>query len=188
MEVINEALLEKDLYHGTVNNFTKPDLSKSIRSLDFGRGFYLTTIEEQARIFAKSIEDNRPKNSEFAGKRINVYSFEKEKRDMITIKSYEDINIDWMYYIIKCRSEMDDMEGIDIVMGPVADGRGRELINKSRTLMKDLQEESLTKEELEEELNDLISDFKFNKYSNQIVLKTEKAIDSVKYKRIISIR
>lgn len=37
------------LYHGSYVEVNKPDLSYSRRNVDFGRGFYVTPIEEQAK-------------------------------------------------------------------------------------------------------------------------------------------
>ena len=40
------------LYHGSNQEITSIDLSFCKPYKDFGRGFYLTTIEEQARLMA----------------------------------------------------------------------------------------------------------------------------------------
>ncbi|MDR1097118.1 MAG: DUF3990 domain-containing protein, partial [Tannerella sp.] len=41
------------LYHGSNCNFTTVDLSKSKDRRDFGRGFYLTALQNQARDWAE---------------------------------------------------------------------------------------------------------------------------------------
>lgn len=41
------------LYHGTNIDFSEIDLAKSFPLKDFGQGFYLTTIREQAERMAK---------------------------------------------------------------------------------------------------------------------------------------
>ena len=41
------------LYHGTNIDFSEIDLAKSFPLKDFGKGFYLTTIREQAERMAK---------------------------------------------------------------------------------------------------------------------------------------
>ncbi|MGL4485413.1 MAG: DUF3990 domain-containing protein, partial [Anaerovoracaceae bacterium] len=43
------------LFHGTNRNFEAVDLSKSRDKRDFGKGFYLTTIESQANKWAENI-------------------------------------------------------------------------------------------------------------------------------------
>lgn len=37
------------VYHGTTEVITKPDVIHSKKYLDFGKGFYLTMFEEQAK-------------------------------------------------------------------------------------------------------------------------------------------
>ena len=41
------------LYHGTNTDFSEIDLAKSFPLKDFGQGFYLATIREQAERMAK---------------------------------------------------------------------------------------------------------------------------------------
>ena len=45
------------VYHGTVEVIKKPDVFHSFRPLDFGKGFYVTTVEEQARKWAERKAD-----------------------------------------------------------------------------------------------------------------------------------
>ena len=40
------------VYHGTTEIIEKPDVAHSKRYLDFGKGFYLTTYEDQAKKWA----------------------------------------------------------------------------------------------------------------------------------------
>ena len=41
------------VYHGSIEPVEKPDVLHSHRPLDFGRGFYVTTVKEQAERWAK---------------------------------------------------------------------------------------------------------------------------------------
>ena len=36
------------VYHGSIQVVQKPDINHSYRPLDFGMGFYVTTVREQA--------------------------------------------------------------------------------------------------------------------------------------------
>lgn len=191
MIMITESLLEKELYHGTVSNFTIPDLLKSNEALDFGKGFYLTSIQRQAEVFADMGDRKKNKYKENAGKRVNRYLIDDET-ESLKVKCYNKFDEKCMYYILKCRAMNDDNKDTDIIIGPVADGRGRDLINNSKELILDLQNGDITEDELFEELNYLISKFKFtneegkDKYTNQIVLKTQKSIECLKFKGIIT--
>ena len=40
------------VYHGTTEVIEKPDVKHSKKYLDFGKGFYLTSFEEQAEKWA----------------------------------------------------------------------------------------------------------------------------------------
>ena len=43
------------LYHGSYVEVSNPDLSYSRENLDFGKGFYTTTIYEQAKSGVRSL-------------------------------------------------------------------------------------------------------------------------------------
>ena len=45
------------VYHGSNAKFNRIDLSKSRNKRDFGRGFYMTTLQEQAEQWANVIFD-----------------------------------------------------------------------------------------------------------------------------------
>jgi hypothetical protein len=47
------------VYHGSYIEVTKIDLTKCAPHKDFGRGFYVTKIKEQAETWAKLIGKNR---------------------------------------------------------------------------------------------------------------------------------
>ena len=41
------------VYHGSNVIVNKPDIEHSFRPLDFGKGFYVTTVKEQAERWAR---------------------------------------------------------------------------------------------------------------------------------------
>ena len=45
------------VYHGSVITVEKPDITHSYRPLDFGRGFYVTSVREQAVRWARRKAD-----------------------------------------------------------------------------------------------------------------------------------
>ena len=45
------------VYHGSIEVVKSPDVLHSYRSLDFGKGFYVTTVKEQAEKWAKRKAD-----------------------------------------------------------------------------------------------------------------------------------
>lgn len=50
------------VYHGSSEKIEKPDVKFSKKYLDFGRGFYLTSFESQAKKWAirKGMRQNKP--------------------------------------------------------------------------------------------------------------------------------
>ena len=45
------------VYHGSIEVVKAPDVLHSYRPLDFGKGFYVTTVKEQAEKWAKRKAD-----------------------------------------------------------------------------------------------------------------------------------
>jgi hypothetical protein len=41
------------VFHGSTDIVNKPDIAHSFRPLDFGKGFYVTTVREQAEKWAR---------------------------------------------------------------------------------------------------------------------------------------
>lgn len=64
------------LYHGSYTEVKKPDISFSRRNLDFGRGFYVTPIYEQARKWSLRFKKKRGRSvvSEYFSGLIDKYS------------------------------------------------------------------------------------------------------------------
>ena len=91
------------LYHGTNVDFDQIDLTMSNRFKDFGRGFYLTDIRQQAVELAK-------KRVERDGgiPIVQEYEFDESLLDEFTIKlkRFEAPTIEWAEFIYKNRSTM----------------------------------------------------------------------------------
>lgn len=45
------------VYHGTTEIVKNPDVDHSYRQLDFGKGFYVTTVQKQAERWARRKAD-----------------------------------------------------------------------------------------------------------------------------------
>lgn len=113
------------LYHGSNVEIKKIDLSRSRKFKDFGTGFYLTTILDQAneRAIAISARD---------GGEPTVTSFEFDDSDLssLDVKKFEKVSIDWAIFITNnrnknfnnCSDELSNHDNkYDIVYGPIAD-------------------------------------------------------------------
>lgn len=114
------------LYHGSNIKVTKIDLSKCRPFKDFGRGFYLTSMREQAALMARRIVRL------YGGLPwISAFSFDEtafRSRDIKTLSFYKPCR-DWALFVLNNRNKRfkntDDAlcnhdNKYDIVSGPVA--------------------------------------------------------------------
>lgn len=109
------------LFHGSNTVIKSIDLSKCKPYKDFGKGFYLTEIEEQ------SIQMARRTASIYGGEPIvTVFEFDKiaALNDLtVSIKQFENPDEEWALFVMNNRSRTTQhpIHRYDIVIGPVAD-------------------------------------------------------------------
>ncbi len=159
------------LYHGSNQRIERISLSRCRPQKDFGRGFYLTTIEEQAQKMAKRVV------SIYGGTPIvNVYSFDEAiLRDSgYHIRVFDAPSVEWALFVTGNRTgnvsrEHNADAKYDIVIGPIADD--------------DL---SLLFRQFENGLLDecaLMKGMEYRKLTDQYSFHTEKAIGALKKER-----
>lgn len=102
------------VYHGTTETIEKPDVNHSKKYLDFGKGFYLTTYEEQAQKWAvrKAMRQKRTPI-------VNVYELD-ENLEQCRVLSFEEENEKWLDFVCACRRGEPLNEEYDIIIGNVA--------------------------------------------------------------------
>jgi len=105
------------LYHGSNCNFDEVDISKSKDKRDFGKGFYTTTLREQAEDWAKALFDR------YKGDGIFIYELELELTGKLSIKKYEGLSEEWLLMVQKNRTLGGLQHKFDIVQGPVANDK-----------------------------------------------------------------
>lgn len=103
------------LYHSSDVSVTKPDTIHSRDYLDFGKGFYLTSIHEQAIRYAQRFL-RRQKDAW-----LNAYEFEFDHSEW-KIKSFGSYDRDWLNFVAKCRAGKDDTD-FDLVIGGIANDK-----------------------------------------------------------------
>jgi len=123
------------VYHGSVEVVKQPEIRPITRPLDFGVGFYVTTIRERAEDWAKK----KGKKANLVPV-TNVYNFDLPAlRQMLDVKIFENADDNWVDFVLKHRKadsyalqpktpgkhRLIAKEGIhhshDMVMGEVAD-------------------------------------------------------------------
>ena len=103
------------VYHGTTEIIKEPDVYHSKQYLDFGRGFYLTSFEAQAKKWALR-KGLRQKKKAI----VNVYEL-SENLQNYNILSFQEENEKWLDFVCACRKGEDLNSAYDIVIGNVAD-------------------------------------------------------------------
>jgi len=105
------------VFHGTNCLFESVDMSKSKDRRDFGRGFYTTTIKEQAESWAQAVFDR------YGGEGGFVYEFEFEPDSSLNIMRFEEADKEWLEFVAANRNERRVWHGFDVVIGPVANDK-----------------------------------------------------------------
>ena len=106
------------LYHGSNLVIEQIDLSKCRPYKDFGQGFYLTEIREQAEQMARrtaTIYGGEPV--------VNVFDFDETALRSLSVKIFDSPCEEWALFVMANRSRncVEPAHQFDIVIGPVAD-------------------------------------------------------------------
>lgn len=104
------------LYHGSFLEITKPDLLHSRSNVDFGRGFYVTPLYEQAAKWCGKFK-HRGKDGI-----ISKYQYDKSRESELHVLKFDSYSEEWLDFILNCRSEKDVTE-YDLVVGGVANDK-----------------------------------------------------------------
>ena len=107
------------LYHGGTEAVMQPDCNVGRPDLDFGQGFYVTLLQEQAEGFA------RRKARDRKGKPvISVYEFDYDAaiQDCAYLK-FESYDEAWLDFVVASRNGQKPWDKYDIVEGGVANDR-----------------------------------------------------------------
>jgi len=157
------------LYHGSDQIIESPELRPSIRTLDFGHGFYTTTNKEQSVNFAVKVYDRSMREGNTRkGKFINIYEadYEKMKRELDILR-FESADGEWLDFVLANRRNYYEGKRYDIIYGPVAND------TIYRTLIA-FESEALSKEET-------IAKLKVRQLFDKMTFTTERALSFLKY-------
>lgn len=108
------------VYHGSYTEIETIDLSKGELQRDFGRGFYVTKLREQAEYWAK-----RKSNLKKTKGIVTEFTFYESAfaSDYYKLLRFEDYSEEWLDFVILNRKNdlLNNVHNYDIVEGPVAD-------------------------------------------------------------------
>ena len=108
---------KQTLYHGSNVIVEHPLVSIGRKDLDFGLGFYLTPLFEQAFKWAVRIKTVRRAEEAI----VNTYEFTLPRN--CKIKRFDAYDKEWLDFIVDSRKGKQPWEGYDIIEGGVADDR-----------------------------------------------------------------
>ena len=146
------------VYHGAITAVKHPDTEHSYRNLDFGKGFYVTTVKEQAERWAR-------RKADLAGTDrgiISAYDMKDECPDL-TVKAFGNDMDSWIDFVCACRDGETEYQKYDIITGKVANDKVYRVVDMYRRGIWD-------KERALEEM-------KVYETYDQIAFITQKAID-----------
>lgn len=103
------------VYHTSATTVQQPDILHSREYLDFGKGFYVTTLREQAVKYAERFI--------LRGREawLNVYEL-KEIGENFRVKRFLAYDAEWLDFVTECRKGMDTTNH-DVVVGGIANDK-----------------------------------------------------------------
>ncbi len=104
------------LYHGSCQIIKEPDLMHSRSNVDFGRGFYVTPLHEQATKWCEKFK-RRGKDGI-----ISRYSWDEKCEVDLNMLKFDVYSEAWLDFIMNCRSGK-DTTNYDIVIGGIANDK-----------------------------------------------------------------
>ena len=105
------------VYHGSSEVVRQPDILHSYRALDFGKGFYVTSVRGQAERWA------RRKASLVGGRAIvNQYQMDDDMTSLC-VKRFPDDLAEWIDFVCNCRDGKPDYQDYDLIIGKVANDK-----------------------------------------------------------------
>lgn len=149
------------LYHGSSLEVREPKLLKVQRQLDFRKGFYTTTDLQQAITWAKRTARIRRTGVPC----VSVYELDENVLRNLKVLRFENANEEWLSFVVKNRKGILAKNEWDLVWGPVAN-------DQTMPTLILYMDGYLTESET-------ISRLLPQKLKDQVVLKTQKALEGI---------
>lgn len=107
------------LFHGSYMAVPTPYAGLGRTNVDFGQGFYLTKLREQAASWAAVIAERKGRKYQPV---VSSYSLDLDAviSDGYRVKIFETYNIEWLDYVVDCRRGGVIHQEYDLVEGGVA--------------------------------------------------------------------
>ncbi len=95
------------VYHSSDQCFTNPDVAHSREALDFGKGFYVTRLKEQAEKYANRFLR--------IGSDAYLHIFEYSPDPVMKVKIFGAYDEEWLDFVCNCRKGNDIYKEYDII-------------------------------------------------------------------------
>lgn len=107
------------VFHGSTVIVNSPLVGVGRRNLDFGKGFYVTDLKEQAISWA-----SRPSNAD-KPQVLNVYEFDKDGvlKDNYQYKQFMAYDVEWLEFVVASRKGQPVWQVFDVIEGGIANDR-----------------------------------------------------------------
>lgn len=103
------------VYHSSDQCFTVPDVVHSREALDFGKGFYVTRLKEQADKYASRFLK--------IGNDAYLHIFEYTPDSEMRVKIFRSYDEEWLDFVCSCRMGNNVYKAYDIIEGGVANDK-----------------------------------------------------------------
>lgn len=162
------------VFHGGVTEVIEPDLSIGRNKVDFGRGFYVTTLEKQASDWARAVSFRKSNSRIVIAPIVSVYEF--EETDWLFEKKFDGYSEEWLMFVVNNRrSDIPVIDyGYDVVRGNIADDKVIETINR---FIEQLIEGRVDQTIVQATIHEL----SYQKENDQLCFKTPKSLDYLKF-------
>lgn len=148
------------LYHGSFVPVERPDLVHSRPNVDFGKGFYVTPIYEQAEKWCGRFK-RRGKYGI-----ISRFEFDEDVYEALKVLKFEAYSEEWLDFILNCRKGLDYTD-YDLVIGGVANDK---VFNTVELFFDGLIDK-----------REAINRLQYEKPNMQIPFRTERALSYLKF-------
>jgi len=154
------------VYHGSYIEIQKPDLEYGRFNLDFGKGFYVTTLQEQAEKWAtrRAIMMNEKPI-------VNIYKFDDSNLNILLFDGYTE---KWLDFVVKNRTGISETHNFDAIYGNIADDDVAAIVNDYIRLLNRGRMSSNGKYFFIEQLQ-------YSKPNNQYCVATQKGIAALNF-------
>ncbi len=119
----NNSIIE--VYHAGTDIIETPDCKRGRKNLDFGEGFYVTDVYDQALNLARARSIDRQLPAKINIYHLNKSQILKESKNLI-FEKYDD---NWLDFIVDCRSGKPVWNDYDYIEGGVANDRVINTVN-----------------------------------------------------------